>query len=304
MTQHTTSASPAPVPAFLPAGSFARYAALTWDKKAYGDVSQEGRQRKIIRMISRAPDAPVQTQHNFQVGTIDSSSGNGPVLHAHDYPEIFIPVRAGYRVDYGTDGRNSATLGLYDAFSLPLFVPRRFEATEIAPRESQMLSIFDTTLQDARKGIFLSPEIAALNDAAGLPREFEVMEDMKDISSEEVEANHIARFLNLKVESVDGMRLRRLIGANDGDAALRTPHTIGVDFIEVEPGTQSQAYESDCREVYVALEGQPTILWSDRPVEMERLDVFSVAPRMKRAIAASGNSPALLLRVRDLTNKD
>jgi mannose-6-phosphate isomerase-like protein (cupin superfamily) len=132
----------------------------------------------------------------------------------------------------------------------------------------------------------------------------DVMEDMKDISSEEVEANHIARFLNLKVESVDGMRLRRLIGANDGDAALRTPHTIGVDFIEVEPGTQSEAYESDCREVYVALEGQPTILWSDRPVEMERLDVFSVAPRMKRAIAASGNSPALLLRVRDLTNKD
>lgn len=303
MTNLTSSPSPAPVPAFLPIGSFARYSALAWDKNAYGDVVQEGRQRKIIRMISRAPDAPVKTRHNFQIGTIDSSKGNSPVLHAHDYPEIFIPVRSSYRVDYGTDGRKNATLGLYDAFSLPLYVPRRFEATEVAPRESQMLSIFDTTLQDARKGIFLSPEIAALNDAAGLPREFEVIEDLKDISAEEVEANHIARFSALKIESVGGMRVRRLIGAYDGAAALRTPHTISVDFIEVEPGKQADIYESDCREVFVALEGQSKVIWSNRPVEMERLDVFSVEPNSKRAVAAQGDSPALLLRIRDLTNK-
>ena len=302
MTQNTATTA-TPVPAFLPPGSFARYASLSWDSKAYGDVATEGRRRKIIRMISRAPDAPVQTPHNFQIGTIDSSRGNSPVLHAHDYPEIFIPIRSSYRVDYGTDGEKSAVLGMYDAFSLPLFVPRRFEATEVAPRESQMLSIFDTTLQDARKGIFVSPAIAALNTTVGVPQEFEIMDDLKDISQAEVEAKHIARFDDLQIEYSGGMRVRRLIAAGEGRAALRTPHTISAEFIEVEPGRQSDVYSSDCREVFVALEGQPRILWKGQPVQMERLDVFSVGPSCDRAVVATGSERSLLLRIRDLTNK-
>src|SRR5206468_9025220 len=169
MTQTTT---PAPVPAFLPEGSFARYAALDWDRGAYSDVSTEGRRRKIIRMISRAPNAPVRVKHNFQIGSIDSSAGNGPTLHAHDYPEVFIPIRSGYYVDYGNGGRHRARLGTYDAFSLPLNVLRKFEAVEVAPRESQMLSLFDTTLEDAKKGIKVTAEIAAADAAAGLPQDF------------------------------------------------------------------------------------------------------------------------------------
>jgi len=303
MTQNTSLTSPAPVPTFVPQGSFARYASLSWDQKAYGDVSTEGRRRKIIRMISRAPDAPVQTRHNFQIGTINSSKGNSPVLHAHDYPEIFIPVRSSYRVEYGTEGQNSAVLGLYDTFSVPLFVPRRFEATEIAPSEGQLLSIFDTTLQDARKGIFLSPAIAALNTTIGVPQEFEILEEMKDMPANEAEANHIARFADLKVEDVGGLRLRRLIAADNQQAALRTPHTISVDFLEVEAGRQSDIYQSNYREVFVALEGQPEILWNGQPVTMERLDVFSVEPGCKRAVVAAGNTASLLLRISDLTNK-
>jgi hypothetical protein len=302
MTQLLSSDFSTPVPPFLPPGTFARYSALTWDGDAYGDVSQEGRRRKIIRMISHAPDAPVQVKHNFQLGTIESSSGNGPILHAHDYPEIFIPIRSGYRVEYGEGGRQSAALGLYDCFSLPLFVPRRFEATELAPRESQMLSIFDTTLQDARKGIFVSPDIAAANAAAGLPQDFEISDDLKDISPEEVEARHIARFVNLKVESIGGLRLRRLIAANDPKAALRTRHTVSVDFVEVEAGNRSDAYRGKCREVFIALEGHPSILWNGKSVAMERLDVFSVEPTSERAIGTTGDHAALLLRIRDLTN--
>jgi len=302
MTQATAAPATAPVPSFLPEGSFARYAALSWDRAAYGDVAQKGRQRKIIRMISRAPDAPVRVQHHFQLGSIESSSGNGPLLHAHDYPEIFIPVRSGYRVEYGAGGHLSAVLGLYDAFSLPLFVPRRFEATEAAPRESQMLSIFDTTMQDARKGIFVSPEVAAVNRAAGLPQDFEISGDLKDISCNEAEARYIARFASLKVESEGGLRVRRLVAAEDARAALRTQHSIGVDFVEVEPGKPSDTYRSECREVFIALEGQPQIIWNERAVAMERLDVFSVDPIADRAVGAMGNTPALLLRIRDLTN--
>jgi hypothetical protein len=300
MTQQTTSS--APVPAFLPDGCFARYATLDWDRAAYADVSEEGRRRKIIRMVSRAANAPVRVRHNFQVGSIDSSSGNGPTLHAHDYPEIFIPVRSGYFVDFGDRGRHRARLDTYDAFSLPLNVLRKFEATEVAPRESQMLSVFDTALDDAKQGIKVTPEIAAADAAAGLPQDFDISNDLLDFSPQEAEARHIARFADLKVEHVGGLLLRRLIATNDPRAALRTPHKIQLDFIEVPAGQLSDAYRSDCREVFVALEGQPQVLWNDKPVAMERLDVFSVAPQAQRAIGAAGNSRALLLRIRDLTN--
>jgi hypothetical protein len=299
MSQLSTQA---PVPAFLPEGSFARHASLDWDRAAYADVAEEGRRRKIIRMISRVADAPVRVRHNFQIGSIDSSAGNGPTLHAHDYPEIFIPVRSGYHVDYGQGGRHRAHLGTYDAFSLPLDVLRKFEATEVAPREGQMLSIFDTALDDARQGIKITPEIAAADRAAGVRQDFAVTSDLKDISVEEAEARHIARFAKLRVEEVGGLRLRRLVASGDPRAALRTPHNIEVDFVEVTGGRLSDAYRSDCREVFVALEGQPTILWNDKPVAMERLDVFSIAPEAVRAVGAAGDRPALLLRIRDLTN--
>jgi hypothetical protein len=297
MTQATN-----PIPAFLPEGSFARYAALDWDRGAYSDVAAEGRRRKIIRMISRAPNAPVRVKHNFQIGSIDSSAGNGPTLHAHDYPEIFIPVRSGYFVDYGNDGRHRARLDTYDAFSLPLNVLRKFEAVEVAPSESQMLSLFDTTLEDAKKGIKVTPEIAAADAAAGLPLDFSISTDLVDFTPEEAEAKHIARFAKLQVEETGGLLLRRLIAAGDPRAALRTPHQFEVDFIEVPAGKLSDAYRGKCREVFVALEGQPQVLWNDKPVAMERLDVFSVAPDALRAIGAAGTSRALLLRIRDLTN--
>ncbi|VWX61907.1 conserved hypothetical protein [Burkholderiales bacterium 8X] len=294
---------PLPVPDFLPEGAFARYATLDWDRAAYSDVSEKGRQRKIIRMISRAPNAPVRVRHNFQIGSIDSSSGNGPTLHAHDYPEIFIPIRAGYFVDFGDKGRHRARLDTYDAFSLPLNVLRKFEATEDAPRESQMLSIFDTTLEDARKGIKVTPEIAAADAAAGLPLDFEVSTDLVDSSPEEVEGKHIARFAQLRVEESEGLLIRRLIASGDDRAALRTSHRIQVDFLEVPAGMQSRTMAgSECREVFVALEGRPVVVWNDRPVEMERLDVFSVGPTESRSIKAAGDDRALLIRVRDLTN--
>lgn len=298
----TPAQTPQPVPAFLPEGSFARYATLDWDRSAYSDVTEEGRRRKIIRMISRAPNAPVRVRHNFQIGSIDSSAGNGPTLHAHDYPEIFIPIRSGYFVDFGAQGRLRARLGTYDAFSLPLNVLRKFEAVEVAPSESQMLSIFDTTLDDAKKGIKVTAEIAAADAAAGLPQDFDVCDDLVDFTMEEAEAKHIARFADLKVEETGGLRLRRLIATDDPRAALRTPHRIAVDFIEVEAGKLSDAYRSECREVFVALEGRPNVVWNDKPVAMERLDVFSIAPDAQRAIGAEGAGRALLLRIRDLTN--
>jgi len=285
-----------------PPGSFARYSTLDWDRQAYADVNHEGRRRRIIRMISRAPDAPIQARHNFQIGSIDSSKGNGPTLHAHDYPEIFIPIRSGFFVDYGITGQHRARLNTYDAYSIPLNVLRKFEAFEESPQESQMLSIFDTPMDDARTGIKVSAEVAAADEKAGMPQDFEISDDLVDADPQEVEARHIARFKDLAVERHHGLLLRRLISSGNPRAALRTQHNIEVDYLELPAGTRSEEWSSDCREVLVPLEGDLRVFWDGQPIDMERLDVLSIAPSAARSIEATGNESALLLRVRDLSN--
>jgi mannose-6-phosphate isomerase-like protein (cupin superfamily) len=290
------------IPEFLPAGSFARYAELDWDRSAYNDVNEEGRRRKIIRTISRTDKSPISILHNFQIGTINSSSGNGPTLHAHDYPEIFIPVQSGYRIDYGPRGQHSAELGLYDTYSIPLNVMRQFEALESFPNESQMVSIFDTSRQDAREGITITSEIAALDKEHGHDQGYLINDASDDVSPEVVQERHIARFKDLQVLDKQGMKIRHVISSLNFYAALREKHSIEVDFLELAAGTSSQTYESNCREVFVALEGEPVMKWNGKSLCLNRLDMMSVAANDLRQVQAKPNVSALLLRIRDITN--
>jgi hypothetical protein len=290
------------IPEFLPAGSFARYAELDWDRAAYNDVNEEGRRRKIIRTINRTDKSPISVVHNFQIGTINSSSGNGPTLHAHDYPEIFIPVQSGYRVDYGPKGQHSAELGLYDTYSIPLNVMRQFEALESFLNESQMISIFDTSRNDAREGITITSEIAALDKAQGQDQGYLINDESDDVSPEVVQVRHIARFKDLKIFEKQGMKVRHVISSLNPSASLREIHTIEVDFLELSPGSISQTYESNCREVFVSLEGEPSMRWNGKLISLNRLDTISVAANDLRQIQAAPDAPALLLRIRDTTN--
>jgi len=289
---------------FLPAGSFARFAEIDWDADEFADGTAEGRRRKVKRIIKRSATAPINIRHNFVLGTLDSAAGNTPPLHAHDHPEIFIPVCAGYRISYGTDARNSVDLGLYDAISVPQHVLRLFESTEQDGRESQMLSIFDTNLENFHEGITVTPELRAYEISAGIPYhpDEQVSTAMVDIDPHELNDKYVARYAELSIEQQGDLRIRRLIAAADSRAALRTPHNIAVDYIEVPAGKSSQAYQSDCREVFIALEGQTQIIWNDNPIAMERLDILTVAPSDRRVIAAAGAGAALMLRIRDLTN--
>ena len=296
------SISHSPVPSFLPPGSFARYSTLDWDRAAYNDVNEEGRKRKIIRPINRTPESPIQVRHNFQIGTINSSAGNGPTLHAHDYPEIFIPVYASFRVGYGPRGDKSVQIGLYDTFSIPVNVMRLFEANEIAPRESQMLSIFDTDRSDARDGISITSEIAAIDKAQGLDQGYAINDASDDPSPELIEQVHVARFALLPVWPEQGMLVRHVISSANPRARLRTRHTIEVDFLEVPSGSCSDTYSSQCREVFVPIEGVTDLHWNGRAIDMERLDVLTVAPGVERSIQSKGEGRTLMLRIRDTTN--
>ena len=265
------------IPEFLPAGSFARYA--EWDRSAYNDVNEEGRRRKIIRTINRTDKSPISILHNFQIGTINSSSGNGPTLHAHDYPEIFIPVQSGYRVDYGPKGQHSAELGVYDTYSIPLNVMRQVEALESFPNESQMISIFDTSRQDAREGITITSEIAALDKEQGHDQGYLINDESDDVSPEVVQARHIARFRDLQILDKQGMKIRHVISSLNSSAALREKHSIEVDFLELA-----------------------VMKWNGKLLCLNRLDMISVAANDLRQIQATTNATALLLRIRDTTN--
>ena len=77
---------------------------------------------------------------------------------------------------------------------------------------------------------------------------------------------------------------------------------IEVDFLELVAGTTSQNYESNCREVFVALEGEPVMKWNGKLLCLNRLDMISVAANDLRQLQATPNTPALLLRIRDTTN--
>jgi len=163
----------------------------------YTETLFEGMRERGFTCTTQGRSVPVAV---WLPVALSSSRGNGPALHAHDYPEIFIPIRSSFFVDYGKSGQHRVELGVYDAFSLPLNVLRKFEAFETAPQESQMLSIFDTAMDDARAGIKISPEVAAADAAAGMPQEFAVSDDLVDATPEQVQAKHIARFHALQAE--------------------------------------------------------------------------------------------------------
>jgi mannose-6-phosphate isomerase-like protein (cupin superfamily) len=193
-------------------------------------------------------------------------------------------------------------LGLYDTFSIPINVMRLFEANEVAPRESQMLSIFDTDRMDARDGITITSEIAAMDKAQGLDQGYEINDASDDPSPEKIEKDHVARFALLPIWPEQGMFVRYVISSTNPRARLRTRHTIEVDFLEVPAGSQSDTYVSACREVFVPIEGRTDLRWNGQIVDMERLDVLTVAPGVERSIQARGDGRTLMLRIRDTTN--
>lgn len=126
----------------------ARFADHAPDAAAFPDLKSAGHKREVRYMISTgamAGPAPITAPHNFHLALLTMPPGMKPVVHAHPYNEIFMPIDAPFRFfwgdDAGEDGSESAEVGPLDVISVPAGVHRTF--MNLSDSEARVMAIFD-----------------------------------------------------------------------------------------------------------------------------------------------------------------
>src|SRR3546814_666000 len=131
-----------------------RHAELQEDTEAYPDVMEPARRRSISHVLGQHPKAVLRDSHKFHLDYLVSGAATEPPLHSHDYSEIFMVLRGGYRFFWGNHAEHHVDLGPLDMFSVPPKVMRKFHSNREQP--GMLLAIFDTTLRDPDDGIVIS----------------------------------------------------------------------------------------------------------------------------------------------------
>ena len=147
----------------------ALYKDLVPDPNAFVDKSDPTKRLPIKWVIStdnRAAPAGIATPHRFHMCFIESKAGNSPVIHAHDYREIFMPIKGRYRIYFNRNSENFVELGPFDTFSVPPKLWRRVEQQGAAGESGMIMVIYDD-VDDPNTGIFVPQEIIDADRAAG-----------------------------------------------------------------------------------------------------------------------------------------
>ena len=118
------------------------------DLAAFPDLKSEGFKREVRYMLSTdsmAGPAQITAPHNFHMAILTMPPGMKPVVHAHPYNEIFMPIDASFRYYWGDDAgenmENSAELSPMDVISVPAGVHRTFE--NLTDHDAHVVAIFD-----------------------------------------------------------------------------------------------------------------------------------------------------------------
>lgn len=126
----------------------ARFDAHDADSAAFPDLKSEGHKREVRYMISTdglAGPAAIRAPHNFHMAILTMPPAMKPVVHAHPYNEIFMPIDAEFRYYWGDDAgdnvENSQVIGPMDVISVPAGVHRTFE--NLSDKEAHVMAIFD-----------------------------------------------------------------------------------------------------------------------------------------------------------------
>lgn len=126
----------------------ARFGETAVDDAAFPDLKSTGHERIVRYLISTdklAGPAPIDSKHNFHLANMTMPPGVRPVVHAHPYNEVFMPISTPFRFFWGDDAgqneANSVVLQPLDVISVPAGVHRTFENIGSAP--GQVLVIFD-----------------------------------------------------------------------------------------------------------------------------------------------------------------
>ena len=148
----------------------ARFADLPCDPNAFVDRSDPTRRLAIRWPISpahRAAPAGIAEPHRFHMSFVETRAGNSPVVHAHDYREVFMPIRGTYRIYYNKECADYVELGPLDTFSVPAMLWRRVEQ-QGAPGESGLLMVIYDNTDDPNSSIFVPQEVSDADRARGL----------------------------------------------------------------------------------------------------------------------------------------
>lgn len=146
------------------------YRDLQPDPNAFVDKSDPTKRLPIKYVISsghKAAPAGIATKHSFHLSFIESKAGNSPVIHAHEYREIFMPLKGTYRIYFNKDPEQFVELGPYDTFSVPPRLWRRVEQ-QGAPGTAGMIMVIYDDVEDPNTGIFVPQEVIDADRASGV----------------------------------------------------------------------------------------------------------------------------------------
>lgn len=107
----------------------ARFKDLRDDPEIFADVNTPGSQRRHFHVISEANHigpAKITARHHFHMSYLEVPPGSAAMLHAHDAPEIFIPMTGRFVIEYGDDGQKRVELEPLDVISVPIGLMRTF----------------------------------------------------------------------------------------------------------------------------------------------------------------------------------
>ncbi|MBL8377683.1 MAG: hypothetical protein JNM79_07445 [Burkholderiales bacterium] len=145
------------------------YRDLMVDPNAFVDKADPTKRLPIKYVIStdnKAAPAGIATPHSFHMCFIESRAGNSPVIHAHEYREIFMPIKGRYRIFFNKDPEEFVELGPFDTFSVPPMLWRRVEQ-QGEPGEPGMVMVIYDNVEDPNRGLFVPQEVIDADQAAG-----------------------------------------------------------------------------------------------------------------------------------------
>ena len=153
---------PAEVDAYV-----ARFDALIPDPNAFRDAKDPNRRLKIMWAISpgnAGGPAAITAPHSLHMCYIESEPGHHPVLHYHDYAEIFVCMRGQYTIHWGNKGEHKVVLNPHDTFSVP---PGLMRSVENTGSETGLVMVLFGDVADPNAGIFVPQEVIDADRAAG-----------------------------------------------------------------------------------------------------------------------------------------
>jgi uncharacterized RmlC-like cupin family protein len=147
-------------PAIVGRDHVARFNELTEDPAIFDtDRSDTGAQRHFHAISGDGvlPTTTIQTPHHFHISYVELPPGHFVELHAHNVPEVFIPMTCTFELSYGDEAENSVVIVPMDTFFVPIDVMRTFK--NIGLTTALIMVIYDSP-GDVLEKIFYDADVA------------------------------------------------------------------------------------------------------------------------------------------------